>query len=248
MVRAPGARRWCSAGPSAGADRLSQRLGRSGLKSAAIHGDRSQSQRERALAAFRAGRLDVLVATDVAAAGHPRRRRASGRPLRPAGRPHRLRAPLGPDRSGRRRRPRRFPRRPRTCPRHEGPHATAGALPGHLCARHLLPLRVGRCSHPAIHRADRPQRPERERLRRARRPRPPFASRPGPVRTPSTAWRATHLAALSVAGTPRSGPACILGFADTAAPVPAGPGRWPDPDPPALRVLSPRRAAGRPTS
>jgi len=52
-----------------GADRLSQRLARFGLASAAIHGDRSQSQRERALAAFRAGRLDVLVATDVAARG-----------------------------------------------------------------------------------------------------------------------------------------------------------------------------------
>ena len=52
-----------------GADRLSDRLTRSGLVSAAIHGDRSQSQRERALAAFRAGRLDVLVATDVAARG-----------------------------------------------------------------------------------------------------------------------------------------------------------------------------------
>ncbi|MGH8979706.1 MAG: DEAD/DEAH box helicase [Acidimicrobiales bacterium] len=52
-----------------GADRLSDRLSRSGLASAAIHGDRSQSQRERALAAFRAGRLDVLVATDVAARG-----------------------------------------------------------------------------------------------------------------------------------------------------------------------------------
>jgi len=52
-----------------GADRLSQRLARSGLQSAAIHGDRSQSQRERALAAFRSGRLDVLVATDVAARG-----------------------------------------------------------------------------------------------------------------------------------------------------------------------------------
>ena len=37
--------------------------------SAAIHGNRSQSQRERALAAFRAGRLDVLVATDIAARG-----------------------------------------------------------------------------------------------------------------------------------------------------------------------------------
>ncbi len=52
-----------------GADRLSERLSRSGLSSAAIHGNRSQSQRERALGAFRAGRLDVLVATDIAARG-----------------------------------------------------------------------------------------------------------------------------------------------------------------------------------
>jgi len=52
-----------------GADRLSDRLARSGLASAVIHGNRTQSQRERALAAFRAGRLDVLVGTDVAARG-----------------------------------------------------------------------------------------------------------------------------------------------------------------------------------
>jgi superfamily II DNA/RNA helicase len=52
-----------------GADRLAHRLARSGLRTAAIHGDRNQSQRERALAAFRAGKLDVLVATDVAARG-----------------------------------------------------------------------------------------------------------------------------------------------------------------------------------
>src|SRR6185437_3113968 len=52
-----------------GADRLSLRLTRSGLQSAAIHGDRSQGQRDRALAAFRSGRIDVLVATDVAARG-----------------------------------------------------------------------------------------------------------------------------------------------------------------------------------
>ena len=52
-----------------GAERLSQRLARFGLSTAAFHGDRSQGQRERALAAFRAGRLDVLVATDVAARG-----------------------------------------------------------------------------------------------------------------------------------------------------------------------------------
>jgi superfamily II DNA/RNA helicase len=52
-----------------GADRLSDRLARSGLRSAAIHGDRTQRQRERALGAFRAGRLDALVATDIAARG-----------------------------------------------------------------------------------------------------------------------------------------------------------------------------------
>jgi superfamily II DNA/RNA helicase len=52
-----------------GADRLAARLGRSGLSSTAIHGDRSQSQRERALAEFRAGRCEVLVATDVVARG-----------------------------------------------------------------------------------------------------------------------------------------------------------------------------------
>ncbi len=52
-----------------GADRLSDRLARSGLASAAIHGNRSQVQREHALGEFRAGRLDVLVATDVAARG-----------------------------------------------------------------------------------------------------------------------------------------------------------------------------------
>jgi superfamily II DNA/RNA helicase len=52
-----------------GADRLAARLGRSGLTSMAIHGDRSQRQRERALAEFRAGRCEALVATDVAARG-----------------------------------------------------------------------------------------------------------------------------------------------------------------------------------
>jgi ATP-dependent RNA helicase RhlE len=40
-----------------------------GFAAAAIHGDKSQGQRERALAAFRAGEIRVLVATDVAARG-----------------------------------------------------------------------------------------------------------------------------------------------------------------------------------
>ena len=52
-----------------GADRLARQLGQSGLTVAAIHGDRSQAQREKALAAFSAGRVQALVATDVAARG-----------------------------------------------------------------------------------------------------------------------------------------------------------------------------------
>ena len=51
------------------ADACSRRLARAGFTTAAIHGDRSQNQRERALRAFRAGECDVLVATDVLARG-----------------------------------------------------------------------------------------------------------------------------------------------------------------------------------
>jgi superfamily II DNA/RNA helicase len=52
-----------------GADRLAERLRASGIESAAIHGDLNQRQRERALEALRQGRIDALVATDVAARG-----------------------------------------------------------------------------------------------------------------------------------------------------------------------------------
>ena len=52
-----------------GADRLVKRLAREGIQALAMHGDKSQNQRERALAAFEAGRVDTLVATDVAARG-----------------------------------------------------------------------------------------------------------------------------------------------------------------------------------
>ena len=52
-----------------GADRLAKQLNQAGVSAAAIHGDRSQSQREKALAAFSAGRVQALVATDVAARG-----------------------------------------------------------------------------------------------------------------------------------------------------------------------------------
>jgi superfamily II DNA/RNA helicase len=52
-----------------GADRLAKQLGRAGVGAAAIHGDRNQNQRQRALDAFAAGHPRVLVATDVAARG-----------------------------------------------------------------------------------------------------------------------------------------------------------------------------------
>ncbi len=52
-----------------GADRLARNLKRDGFKAGALHGDMNQSQRERALGHFAAGRNDVLVATDVAARG-----------------------------------------------------------------------------------------------------------------------------------------------------------------------------------
>jgi superfamily II DNA/RNA helicase len=52
-----------------GADRLVKRLGDHGVAAVAMHGNRSQSQRERALASFEAAKVTTLVATDVAARG-----------------------------------------------------------------------------------------------------------------------------------------------------------------------------------
>jgi ATP-dependent RNA helicase RhlE len=52
-----------------GADRLSKQLSGLGFKTVAMHGNRSQSQRNQALAGFQDGRYRVLVATDVAARG-----------------------------------------------------------------------------------------------------------------------------------------------------------------------------------
>lgn len=51
------------------ADTCARRLARAGFTTAAIHGDRSQAQRERALKEFRSGACDLLVATDVLARG-----------------------------------------------------------------------------------------------------------------------------------------------------------------------------------
>lgn len=52
-----------------GANKISKYLVTGGLKSAAIHGNKSQGQRQKTLAAFKSGELNVLVATDVAARG-----------------------------------------------------------------------------------------------------------------------------------------------------------------------------------
>ncbi len=52
-----------------GADRVARTLDEAGVDAAAIHGNKSQGQRERALGAFRAGQTRALVATDIAARG-----------------------------------------------------------------------------------------------------------------------------------------------------------------------------------
>ena len=52
-----------------GADRVAKALDEAGVDAAAIHGNKSQGQRERALGAFKDGKTRVLVATDIAARG-----------------------------------------------------------------------------------------------------------------------------------------------------------------------------------
>jgi len=52
-----------------GADKVVRGLNRAGISAEAIHGNKSQNQRERVLAAFRKGEVRILVATDIAARG-----------------------------------------------------------------------------------------------------------------------------------------------------------------------------------
>jgi ATP-dependent RNA helicase RhlE len=52
-----------------GADRVVRSLGQSGITAKAIHGNKSQNERERVLSAFRDGKVKTLVATDIAARG-----------------------------------------------------------------------------------------------------------------------------------------------------------------------------------
>ena len=52
-----------------GADRIARNLAKKKVSAAAIHGDKAQNQRQKALAQFKAGNVRVLVATDIAARG-----------------------------------------------------------------------------------------------------------------------------------------------------------------------------------
>lgn len=52
-----------------GADRITRKLSQHQIKAAAIHGDRSQGQRQKALKDFKSGKVRVLVATDIASRG-----------------------------------------------------------------------------------------------------------------------------------------------------------------------------------
>jgi superfamily II DNA/RNA helicase len=52
-----------------GADKVVRSLAKAGIAAQAIHGNKSQPQRERVLAAFRAGKVSTLIATDIAARG-----------------------------------------------------------------------------------------------------------------------------------------------------------------------------------
>jgi ATP-dependent RNA helicase RhlE len=52
-----------------GADKISRKLCKAGINSDSIHGDKTQGSRTRSLKQFKAGRLQVLVATDIAARG-----------------------------------------------------------------------------------------------------------------------------------------------------------------------------------
>ena len=70
LLRTPGiGRALVFARTKHGADRVAKHLNADGIAAHAIHGDRSQGQRERALAEFRNGRAPILVATDIASRG-----------------------------------------------------------------------------------------------------------------------------------------------------------------------------------
>ena len=152
-----------------GADRLVKRLGKAGVNAAAMHGNKTQGQRERALASFTSGKVDTLVATDVAARGIDVTGISHVINFDAARRPRGLRAPHRPHRARRAHRHRHHVRRRRRGPGRREDRARAEARarvrrdrPG----RHARPARQRQAQAPA-----RPRRPRRQvapRRRRAR--------------------------------------------------------------------------------
>jgi ATP-dependent RNA helicase RhlE len=69
LQKAAGTRTIVFARTKHGADKIVKHLDKSGIRAAAIHGNKSQSVRQRTLAAFKSKRPPVLVATDIAARG-----------------------------------------------------------------------------------------------------------------------------------------------------------------------------------
>jgi ATP-dependent RNA helicase RhlE len=87
-----------SARPSTVCNRLAEQLEDAGLAAVAIHGNKSQAARQRALNDFKSGKARVLVATDVAARGLDITEPAAGDQPRPADGRGGLRAPHRPHR------------------------------------------------------------------------------------------------------------------------------------------------------
>jgi ATP-dependent RNA helicase RhlE len=69
LLQAPTAQALVFCRTKHGSNRVGQRLERAGMKTAVIHGNKSQGARIKALGDFKAGRVNVLVATDIAARG-----------------------------------------------------------------------------------------------------------------------------------------------------------------------------------
>ena len=84
-----------------GADRLVEQLGKEGVRAGAIHGDLRQANRERTLKDFTDGKLARPGGDRRGRPGPPHRRGRRRDPLRPAGGPQGVPAPVGPHRPGR---------------------------------------------------------------------------------------------------------------------------------------------------
>lgn len=69
LLRAKSGRSLVFARTKHGSERLMKNLVKAGINASSIHGNKSQGQRDRAIREFKAGEIDVLVATDVAARG-----------------------------------------------------------------------------------------------------------------------------------------------------------------------------------